>query len=135
MKEIRPPWFDRPNIRTLKKGDLFTVFGSTIPCVFLGYDRSEKGYKYHFEGEPENVGILRETRKDSVILTRNIPRVCPTCNETLRATESEMPKSFPESMRTPNYFYGCACHEESSKSPEGARRNYNDWVQRKNRQR
>lgn len=51
--------------------------------------------------------------------------VCPICHSKIECRESEMPLSFPESMRRhPNIFFGCKCYEGSSKDEWSARRFY-----------
>lgn len=57
--------------------------------------------------------------------------VCPACGEKYQTHSSPMPDSFPESMRSNNYFFGCGCHESSSKSFEGAKRYFIHWMRAK----
>jgi hypothetical protein len=66
--EIKPDWFDIPNIRTLIKGDLFKLHWSTKEWLFIGYDRFTKGYKYCSPDNPKVIGILKKTHKESIIL-------------------------------------------------------------------
>jgi len=55
----------------------------------------------------------------------NLGEVCEICGTRIKCRESEMPLSFPESMRKyPNIFYGCKCYEGSSKDEENAKKYY-----------
>ncbi len=67
MKNLRPDWFDNPNIREFKKGDQFT-FSTTHINIFEGYDRYLKGYIYYRKDNPNVKGIFRKTYKESQLL-------------------------------------------------------------------
>jgi hypothetical protein len=59
------------------------------------------------------------------LITYREGNLCPACNNLIQYHTSEMPLSFPESMRKyPNHHYGCKCTEGSGKSMETARSNY-----------
>ena len=66
-----------------------------------------------------------DTEKTAINSNGVLGEVCPICKTEIQCRESEMPLSFPESMRKyPNIFYGCKCYEGSSKDKESAKRYY-----------